>query len=74
MRYNTRSIAWHGQDYHFEKLERGTSSGHQTAEWAVWRRGEFIGTMPSETEESTKEFELRCTRWLRELLAPGAST
>jgi hypothetical protein len=74
MRYKTRSIAWHGQDFHFEKLERGTRSGIQTAEWAVWRRGEFIGTMPSVNEETTKEFDLRCARWLGELLAPGAPT
>lgn len=74
MEHKTRTIGWRGQQFRFERLEgRGRPAGH-TAEWAVWRRGEFIGTMPSVTEETTKEFDLRCTRWLRELLAPGAPT
>jgi hypothetical protein len=33
----------------------------------VWRRGGFIGTMPA-FEETTKEFNVRCVRWLAELL------
>jgi hypothetical protein len=74
MRHKTRSIAWHGQEFHFERLEWGARAERQTAEWAVWRRGEFIGTMPFVTEETTKEFDLRCARWLGELLAPGAPT
>jgi hypothetical protein len=72
MRHKTLSIAWQGQDFHFERLESEAWSTRQTAEWAVWRRGEFIGTMPCITEVTTREFELRCTRWLGELLAPGA--
>jgi hypothetical protein len=39
-----------------------------TAEWAVARGGEFIGTMPCAANITTGEFDLRCTRWLRELL------
>ena len=70
MRHKTRSIAWHGQEFHFERLETGARSASQTAEWAVWRKGEFIGTMPSWSEESTKDFDLRCERWLGELLSP----
>ncbi len=74
MRYKTRSVAWHGQEFHFEQLQSATRSANQTVEWAVWRRGEFIGTMPSATEESTKDFDLRCVRWLGELLAPPTPT
>lgn len=73
MRHKTLSIAWRGQEFHFERLESGFRPPNQTAEWAVWRRGEFIGTMPCVTEVTTKEFELRCTRWLRELLTPNAT-
>jgi hypothetical protein len=36
--------------------------------WAVSWRGEFIGTMPSSPKETTKEFELRCIRWLSDLI------
>jgi hypothetical protein len=39
-----------------------------TAEWAVARGVEFIGTMPCAADITTGEFEVRCTRWLSELL------
>ncbi|MGH7516889.1 MAG: hypothetical protein ACREOC_05400 [Gemmatimonadales bacterium] len=42
--------------------------------WAVSRHGEFIGTMPSAPEETTKEFELRSIRWLADLLPLGGAS
>jgi hypothetical protein len=36
--------------------------------WAVSWHGEFIGTMPSSPKETTQEFELRCIRWLIDLI------
>ena len=39
-----------------------------TGEWAVARAGEFIGTMPCAANVTTGEFEVRCLRWLSELL------
>jgi hypothetical protein len=39
--------------------------------WAVWWRREFIGTMPTDPHETTKEFELRSIRWLADLLPLG---
>jgi hypothetical protein len=74
MHHKTRSIAWRGQEFHFERLDTVAHSASQTAEWAVWRKGEFIGTMPSVSEETTKDFDLRCARWLGELLTPRTAT
>jgi hypothetical protein len=39
--------------------------------WAVSRGREFIGTLPVVEEETTKEFEVRCSRWIEELLGSG---
>ena len=35
--------------------------------WAVSRNKEFIGTLPLRPEETTNEFEVRCTEWLKDL-------
>ena len=43
--------------------------------WAVFRRGEFIGTLPYKSDETAEQIEARCITWLRDLLnplAPGA--
>jgi hypothetical protein len=64
MRYNTRTIPWHGELFHFQRI-------HDTAGefvWAVSRRGEFIGTMPAVAHETTKDFDLRSLGWVSELL------
>jgi hypothetical protein len=71
MRHRTRNITWHGQAFHFERLHPKTSSSESPL-WAVSRAGEFIGTMLCSPEVTTKEFEVRGQRWLRELL--GSST
>jgi hypothetical protein len=67
MRHRTRSISWHGQAFHFELLSPKGSSKEPPL-WAVSRKGEFIGTMPCSPEVTTKDFEVRSLRWLRELL------
>jgi hypothetical protein len=71
MRHRSLSITWHGQAFHFERLNPRVSS-KETALWAVSRRGEFIGTMPCSPEVTTKDFEVRGLRWLRELLGSSA--
>jgi hypothetical protein len=65
MRDGTRSLAWRGQAFRFQRL---ISDPQVDALWAVWRRGEFIGTMACSSEVTTKDFDLRGTRWLAELL------
>lgn len=73
MRYRRRSVSYAGQPYSFERIERW-ESGTKRIIWAVSRRGEFIGTMNSTEEITTKEFDVRCTQWLAELLGRSRST
>jgi hypothetical protein len=72
MRYRTRSITWHGQPFHFERLQPKTSSS-DTPLWAVSRSGEFIGIMPCPPEVTTKDFDVQGLRWLGELLDGSAA-
>lgn len=67
MRYRRRSVSYAGQPFNFERIETG-ESGKNRLIWAVSRRGEFIGTLTSPQEITTKDFDLRCIRWLAELL------
>lgn len=70
MRTRYRSVTWRGQSFRFQWV----ASDRQATDplWAVSREREFIGMMPCPTEVSTKEFDVRALRWLRELLE-GAS-
>jgi hypothetical protein len=67
MRHLSRSVTWNDEAFHFERLESRVPLG-DTPLWAVSRGGEFIGTMSCSTEVSTKDFDVRCLRWLSELL------
>jgi hypothetical protein len=69
MPYRGRSITWHGQAFHFERMQPTQAAG-DLAIWAVSRGGEFIGTMPCAPEVTTEEFEVRGLWWLGELLGP----
>lgn len=68
MREQPRAVAWRGGQFRFERLKNGHDSAARSPLWAVWRHGEFIGTMPCVQEETTKEFDLRCVHWLANLL------
>jgi hypothetical protein len=67
MRRNVRTLTWQGMSYSFARMQDVAAEGG-TGEWAVARGGEFIGTMPCAVNMTTGEFEVRCTRWLSELL------
>ena len=67
MRYRRRSVSYAGQPFNFDRIETW-ESGKNRFIWAVSRRGEFIGTLTSPQEITTKDFDLRCTQWLAELL------
>lgn len=65
MRYKSRTVPWRGETFQFERLPQDATGDFV---WAVSRRGEFIGTMPAIANETTKEFDVRCTGWVAELL------
>ena len=64
------TIIWHGDYFRFERLGR-PSPGEP---WAVWHFREFIGTMPNDPRETTKEFEARAVQWISELLTSSRSS
>jgi hypothetical protein len=68
MRYRTRSLAWRGQAFSFERI-KPLSQRFQDCTWAVSRQGEFIGTMTCAEEITTREFDHRCNQWLAELFS-----
>ena len=70
MRHQNRSITWQGQAFQFQRLKSAPTKSEQPL-WAVYRRGEFIGTMPC-SEVTTKDFDVRSQRWLGELLGLSA--
>jgi hypothetical protein len=61
-----RVVAWRGEQIRFERLKTGLAE--RSPAWAVWRRGEFIGTMSVAEGETTEQFDARCVRWLAALL------
>lgn len=73
MRHRTHSTTWQGQAFHFERLESKGGTG-DPPQWAVSRGREFIGRefigmMVCSLEVTTKDFDVRCLRWLTELLS-----
>ena len=66
MHHRSRSIAWSGQSFRFERFP-AWESGRDSL-WAVSRASEFIGTMTCDEEITTSEFEVRCQHWLKDLL------
>jgi hypothetical protein len=71
MRRTRHCVEWHGELYTAEPLKTLTRVSSLPPVWALSRRGEFIGTLPDRPEETTKEFEVRCAKWLQELLGSG---
>ena len=65
MRHKTRTIRCRGELFQFERLPTDEVGDFV---WAVTRRGEFIGTMPADPRETTKEFDTRSAHWIAELL------
>jgi hypothetical protein len=68
MREGPRTVRWRDHEFRFETFKGRDAWTDQSPMWAVSWHGEFIGTMPRASEETTKEFELRCIRWLAELI------
>jgi len=73
MRFDRHVVEWHGEDYTIEPLKTLPRVTTLSPIWAVSRRGEFIGTLPYRQDETTKEFEVRCLSWVRDLLGTPSS-
>ena len=67
MRYRWRSLRYGGEPFSFERVDGWEASGKRVV-WAVSRGGEFIGTVTIAEEITTKDFDVRCTRWLADVL------
>jgi hypothetical protein len=68
MREGPRTVKWRNEEFRFENLVGKGAWDDASPVWAVSRHGEFIGTMPRASEETTKEFELRSMCWLADLI------
>ena len=66
MRHRMRCVTWQGRSFRFQRM--GAGRPDDTHEWSVSNGLEFIGTMSCGDEVTTREFELRCLRWLAELM------
>ena len=71
---DSTATSWsHGEYYTIEPLKTLPRVTSLSPIWAVSRRGEFIGTLPYHQDETTKEFEVRCLSWVRDLLGTPLS-
>jgi hypothetical protein len=73
MRSRTRSLHVHGQSFHFQYVPSSRAE-EGVPLWSASRGREFIGMMPCSDEVTTKDFDIRGSRWLDELLGipPGS--
>jgi hypothetical protein len=66
MRHRRRSVSYAGEPFSFEQVKEWEPDGAWVT-WAVSRRGEFVGTMNTPTEITTRDFDLRSVEWLTQL-------
>jgi hypothetical protein len=59
---------WQGETYTVEPLRSISRVTMPSPLWAVFHRGEFIGTLSYRENESLIELRTRCTSWLQDLL------
>jgi hypothetical protein len=70
MRSARHVVEWHGEHYTVEPLKSISRVTSLSPIWAVYRGGEFIGTLPYRQDEPVSELKARCTGWLEDLLEP----
>jgi hypothetical protein len=68
MRFARHFVEWHGERYTVEPLKSLSPVTTLSPVWAVFRRGEFIGTLPYRLNETSEDLEVRCISWLSDLL------
>jgi hypothetical protein len=68
MQEGLRFVNWRSEQFRFERLADGRDLAHLSPVWAVSRGREFIGNMSCAEAETAREFQVRCVRWLSDLL------
>jgi hypothetical protein len=61
-------VEWHGEHYTIEPLRSLSRVTSLSPLWAVFRRGEFIGTLSYLPDEPLEDLTVRCHSWLEALL------
>jgi hypothetical protein len=61
-------VEWQGESYTIEPLRSISRVTMLSPLWAVFHRGEFIGTVSYRQDESLNELRSRCVSWLQDLL------
>jgi len=75
MRSARHFVEWQGERYTVELLRSFSPVTMLSPVWVAFNHGEFIGTPPNKSSETTDEFEIRCVSWLWDLLgAPHVGT
>jgi hypothetical protein len=69
MRHSGRWLTYRSTLYHFEPF--GATPGGRTPLWAVFRRGQMVGTMAFREREPEIQFIARAMRWLEEIAGPS---
>ena len=62
MRHSGRWLTYRSTLYHFEPF--GAVPGGRAQLWAVFRRGQMVGTMAMREREPEPQFITRAMRWL----------
>ena len=68
MRHSGRWLTYRSELYHFEPF--GAVPGGRAQLWAVFRRGQMVGTMATREREPEPQFIARATRWLDDVAGP----
>jgi hypothetical protein len=67
-------VEWQGERYTIQQLKSVSRVTSLSPVWAVFHRGEFIGTLAYQSNEASEALEGRCISWLRDLLGTRART
>ena len=72
MTFVRHTVEWQGESYTVEPLRSISRVTVLSPLWAVFRRGEFIGTLAYRSNETPQELQTRCVHWLSDLLGAPA--
>jgi hypothetical protein len=74
MQFTCHFVEWQGERYTIQQLKSASRVTSLSPVWAVFHRGEFIGTLAYRSNEASEALEDRCLSWLQDLLSTRART